>query len=119
MANSFGIWEEQSNAGEGSSSCDRELLGFAVCPLAAFFNHSCDGGLLKQFTRDKNGDPLLVFTTTKAIAAGEEITIQYGQTEGAVEERRQRLWNNYFFWCRCRRCSKESLRSANQQSVRP
>lgn len=89
-ANSFGIWDE---------SCG-ELLGYAIYPLAAYFNHSCDSNVCKKY--EKN---VLYFETTRDVGRGEELCISYGGLEGeSGSERRNRLFENYFFECSCDSC---------------
>lgn len=98
VANSFGIWDTAADRVDDSS----ELLGYAVYPQAVFFNHSCAPNVSK---RQKGR--FIEFTTNRSVAAGEPLCIAYGDVTSPVEERRERLWLNYFFHCDCARCVAE------------
>lgn len=96
MSNSFGIWDPS----EGS---DQELLGWALHPKAVYFNHSCEPNI-RKVRHGRN----MVFIAEHNIEEGEELCITYGSVAEPVEERRNRLLENYSFWCQCSRCTRES-----------
>ena len=96
MSNSFGIWDPS----EGS---DQELLGWALHPKAVYFNHSCEPNI-RKVRQGRN----MVFIAEHNIEEGEELCITYGSVAEPVEERRNRLLENYSFWCQCSRCTRES-----------
>ncbi|KAI8996359.1 hypothetical protein BD414DRAFT_477685 [Trametes punicea] len=95
--NSFGVWEmplvEES-----------ECLGFAVYPLASFFNHHCAPNVRKE----RNGRTLR-FLTMRAVDAGEELCISYGHVEDMdLKARQKELLEGWYFECRCSRCTVEA-----------
>ncbi|KAI0372787.1 SET domain-containing protein [Pilatotrama ljubarskyi] len=95
--NSFGIWEVPLTE-------ESECLGFAVYPLASFFNHHCAPNVGKE--RDGRALRLL---TTRAVEAGEELCISYGHVdEMDWKTRRQELLEGWYFECRCSRCTREA-----------
>ncbi|KAI9064170.1 SET domain-containing protein [Trametes sanguinea] len=95
--NSFGIWETPLME-------ESECLGFAVYPLASFFNHHCAPNVRKE--RDGR---TLRFLTTRPVEAGEELCISYGHVETMdVKTRRQELLEGWYFECRCGRCTAEA-----------
>jgi hypothetical protein len=96
MSNSFGIWDPS----EGS---DQELLGWALHPKAVYFNHSCEPNI-RKVRQGRN----MVFIAEHNIEEGEELCITYGSVAEPIEERRNRLLENYSFWCQCSRCTRES-----------
>ncbi|CAM0135108.1 hypothetical protein VKS41_000313 [Umbelopsis sp. WA50703] len=96
MSNSFGIWDPP----EGS---EPELLGWALHPVAVFFNHSCAPNI-RKLRQGRN----MVFIADQDIEEGQELCIAYGSVEEGVQERRSRLLEHYSFWCQCTRCCQES-----------
>ncbi|KAI8577510.1 hypothetical protein K450DRAFT_252023 [Umbelopsis ramanniana AG] len=96
MSNSFGIWDPS----EGS---DQELLGWALHPKAVYFNHSCEPNI-RKVRQGRN----MVFIAEQNIEQGDELCIAYGSVAEPVDERRNRLFDNYSFWCQCSRCTRES-----------
>ncbi|KAF9965020.1 hypothetical protein BGZ70_005541 [Mortierella alpina] len=100
VANSFGIRD-----------ASEELLGFAVFPLACFFNHSCRPNVEKK-RRQGNKARQMEYWSTRAISAGEECCISYGDISTGWKERQERLQDMYFFTCSCPRCLEEQLGSS-------
>lgn len=96
MSNSFGIWDPP----EGS---EPELLGWALHPVAVYFNHSCAPNI-RKFRQGRN----MVFIADQDIEDGQELCIAYGSVEEEVQARRTRLLEHYSFWCQCTRCCQES-----------
>ncbi|KAF9278455.1 hypothetical protein BGZ68_008567 [Mortierella alpina] len=99
VANSFGIRD-----------ASEELLGFAVFPRACFFNHSCRPNIEKK-RRQGGKARQMEYWSTRAISAGEECCISYGDISTGWQERQERLQDMYFFTCSCPRCLEEQLSS--------
>ncbi|KAI1796567.1 hypothetical protein LXA43DRAFT_986109 [Ganoderma leucocontextum] len=94
--NSFGIWEVPLTD-------ESECLGFAVYPVASFFNHHCSPNVRK--VRDGR---TLRFLTACAVEKNEELCISYGHVEGMDWSVRQKeLLEGWYFSCRCSRCRCE------------
>ncbi|KAI0641876.1 hypothetical protein C8Q79DRAFT_918191 [Trametes meyenii] len=95
--NAFGIWETPLME-------ESECLGFAVYPVASFFNHHCAPNVRKE--RDGR---TLRFLTTRAVGAGQELCISYGHVEKMDFETRQKeLLEGWYFECRCSRCTADA-----------
>lgn len=47
------------------------------------------------------------FYTSRDVAEGEELCINYIDIKDNVAERRRQLLNNWYFDCVCERCAKE------------
>ncbi|KAI0763765.1 hypothetical protein BD413DRAFT_483458 [Trametes elegans] len=94
--NAFGIWEMPLME-------ESECLGFAVYPVASFFNHHCAPNVRKE----REGRTLR-FVTTREVGAGEELCISYGHVENMSRQARQEeLLEGWYFECRCSRCEAE------------
>ncbi|KAI8097280.1 uncharacterized protein BX664DRAFT_326010 [Halteromyces radiatus] len=112
MANSFGLWEQQSISKDASVvTDDLELLGFGIYPSAVYFNHSCDANAIKL----RHGRQMQ-FYTKQAISQGEEVCISYGDVDASLLERQQRLLDHYYFLCSCPRCVMEQQELGNDNS---
>ncbi|TBU30733.1 hypothetical protein BD311DRAFT_863953 [Dichomitus squalens] len=99
--NSFGVWEVPLMD-------ESECLGFAVYPIASFFNHHCSPNVRKE----REGRTLR-FVTTRTVEEGEELCISYGHVEGMDwATRQQELLEGWYFSCRCSRCKSEDPRGA-------
>lgn len=70
-------------------------------PLASFFNHSCVPNVAMEEGLENS---VVEFVATRDIAAGEELVIRYDDIKNAAA-RRQWLYNNYYFICKCPSCS--------------
>ncbi|KAG0204186.1 hypothetical protein BGX33_008667 [Mortierella sp. NVP41] len=103
VANSFGIRDSSD-----------ELLGFAVFPLASFFNHSCRPNIQKK-RRSGGRARQMEYWSTKVIQAGEECCISYGNISTGWEVRQARLEDMYFFRCSCPRCLEEEEQELEEQ----
>ena len=82
-----------------------DLTATGLFPLASGFNHSCSPNVLRASI-----GPYLIFRTLCPVAAGEELTISYIETEFLHEPtaiRHAELARD--FVCACSKCSKESL----------
>jgi len=87
----------------------RRIEASALVPFVAHCNHSCMPNLETSF-RHRVAEPGLwcVCTATRAIAAGEELTIQYVPVVASpLAERREKLQRMWGFECGCVRCAAE------------
>ncbi len=114
--NSFGIWEVPLID-------ESECLGFAVYPVASFFNHrewipytytmprtlvDLDSSDCSPNVRKVRDGRTLRFLTACAIKENEELCISYGHVEGMDWSARQKeLLDGWYFSCRCSRCRSE------------
>jgi hypothetical protein len=104
MANSFGVWDTSNDATQQQViSESSELLGYAIYPRAAFFNHSCRPNVRRRLV-----GRMLEFYTVVDVAAGDELNISYGYVDEPILERRCRLLKQFYFECQCPRCLEES-----------
>jgi hypothetical protein len=87
----------------------RGLAGMGMFPVQSRTNHSCDPSAEMTVYDDYEGVQtfagMAVMRATKAIAAGEEITIDYLDGSPASEGKRADLLANYRFNCRCTLCA--------------
>lgn len=82
------------------------LKGAGLYALLASFNHSCEPNSAVSSVEETHE---IVLKTTRAVRAGEEITITYiPVTASTTLAERQQLLKNYFFTCRCPRCVSET-----------
>lgn len=95
LSNAFGVWCKE----EGIN----EYFGFAVYPLASFFNHSC----IPNLKRIRNGREIQFITTREISDPQEELCINYGNSLQEGVEARQLLLRDWFFECACARCVDE------------
>ena len=113
--NVFGIWDT-SSSDQGS-----EMLGWGAYVFGSYFNHgmclqsiskiinklSCFGSdcspNLKK-SRDKRG---IAFYTLRDVHPGEELCIAYIDETASLNERIESLQKDWFFTCRCTKCSRE------------
>ena len=81
-----------------------QLIGAAVYPTLALFNHSCEPSLTRFFS----GSTITV-QTIKTIKKGEEIFENYGPLffHSRKSERRERLKKQYWFDCCCPACEDD------------
>jgi len=70
--------------------------------LGSYFNHDCSPNLNKR--RDKRG---LSFYTLRDVHPGEELCIAYIDETASLTERLESLQKDWFFACRCMKCSQE------------
>ena len=77
------------------------FIGGGIYPTVAFFNHSCDPGVVRYF----NGN-VIQLRAIKPIAEGQVIAENYGPifTQMPKEERQQQLLRQYHFNCMCTPC---------------
>jgi hypothetical protein len=86
---------------EGAKS---ELIGAAVYPTLALFNHSCEPSLTRFFTEDT-----ITVQSIKTIKKGEEIFENYGPLffHSKRADRQDRLKKQYWFVCCCPACEDD------------
>jgi SET domain len=114
--NVFGIWD-MSSSDQGS-----EMLGWGAYVFGSYFNHGmfavhkilkiinskhlfyadCSPNLKRH--RDKRG---ISFYTVRDVHAGEELCIAYVDETASLNERIESLQKDWFFACRCGKCSRE------------
>lgn len=77
------------------------FIGGGLYPTVAFFNHSCDPGVVRYF----NGN-VVTLRAIKRIPAGEVVAENYGPifTQVPKDERQAHLMNQYRFSCLCTPC---------------
>lgn len=82
-----------------------EYFGLAIHNLRAYLNHACDPNIFCM-----SQDNMLVCRAIKPIKKGEQLFIDYMETELETikSERRQQLLNVYGFSCDCQLCSLNS-----------
>merc|ERR1711924_393699 len=101
--------------------------GFAIYPALAMTNHECltncvryddfDGtdrtGLFPHSQAPPN-NMLLQLRTLHALPQGEELLLGYFPLDWDLEERRERLAQDYGFECMCGRCRLEASWESNE-----
>lgn len=77
------------------------FIGGGVFPTVALFNHSCNPGVVRYFIGNT-----MVVRAIKTIAAGAEISENYGPifTEEDENDRKRKLRLQYWFDCDCEAC---------------
>jgi len=84
-----------------------EFLGYGVWPEASFFNHSCRPNLRKS----REGRQWSFWTASDTdIEEGDELCITYlggEERDLTISQRRDKLKEEWGFWCRCQRCIQE------------
>ena len=120
-ANGFAIMGPRKEDGE------RQARGFAIYPALAMTNHEClpncvryddfDGtdrtGLFPHSQAPPN-NMLLQLRTLHALPQGEELLLAYFPLDWDLEERRERLAQDYGFECTCGRCRLEASWESNE-----
>jgi len=78
-------------------------IGQVIRPNMAMFNHSCDPNMVRV-DRGK----FVIAAACTDIKIGEEVRDSYGSTyfEEEMEDRREKLKNNFWFRCICEACKK-------------
>ncbi|KAJ7220648.1 hypothetical protein GGX14DRAFT_431573 [Mycena pura] len=93
--NVFGMYEMNT---EG----DSEMFGWSMYVSASYFNHDCAPNVRKE-----RAGRAMCFYTTRDVAYGEELCINYIDLKDTVTERREQLRLNWYFDCVCDRCNRE------------
>ena len=91
----------------GFTVCDGEslALGISLFHVASNMNHSCRPNALQTFVYGRQGEaPSLRVTACTTIQSNEEVCISYIDNAYPRHVRRQRLRNDYHFWCTCESC---------------
>jgi len=105
--NVFGIWED-------TESNEAEMFGWAAYVAASFFNHGLsmfivtaefinlnDSADCSPNLKKRRLDRTIEFYTLRDVRPGEELCISY---ISELDEDRNRLFQDWFFQCRCKRC---------------
>jgi hypothetical protein len=79
---------------------NKSLSPCAILLQGTLFNHSCDNNL--DFCVNDEG--VIVFTTNRDIAEGEELCDRYIETNASRKKRQHTLLNQYGFICSCEKC---------------
>ncbi|KAJ6551189.1 hypothetical protein B0H19DRAFT_950204 [Mycena capillaripes] len=95
--NVFGMYEMNEKG-------DSEMFGWSMYVSASYFNH---GKYCAPNVRKERAGRALLFYTTRDVALGEELCINYIDLTDSVVERRKQLSANWYFDCVCERCKKE------------
>ncbi|KAK0620876.1 hypothetical protein B0T14DRAFT_481979 [Immersiella caudata] len=85
-----------------SGNADNHTKACSACHTARFCSKNCEPNAFVFF----EGNELRV-RSLRQIAAGEEITVSYVDTNIDVAARREILQHEHFFECRCTRCKSE------------
>lgn len=109
QCNGFSLWcdeqrksdEETGKATVLTSTKDHEVAS-GFFGHAAMINHSCAPNAHKKFVGRE-----LQFEVTRAVKAGDQIYLSYVDKNMSFNLRQWRLSTQYFFDCRCSRCSAE------------
>ena len=72
----------------------------AILFMGSLLNHSCDNNV--DFYIDRNG--FFIFTTNRAVQAGEELCDKYLDTTLSYKKRQDILLSQYGFECKCTKC---------------
>ena len=80
------------------------VVGKGVYPLASLFNHSCEPSCIVAFEGSR-----LIVTTSRAVAAGDALTISYGplKSRQCRKQRQAELLSKYGFECQCEACNSD------------
>ncbi|KAG7209348.1 hypothetical protein KM043_015449 [Ampulex compressa] len=78
------------------------FIGGGVYPTVAMFNHSCNPSVVRYFV-----GTTMVLRAVRTIAAGEEISENYGPifTTTPMAERKRKMRMQYWFDCNCEACA--------------
>lgn len=87
--------------GKDDSIGTSTFIGGGLYPTVAFFNHSCDPGVVRYF----NGNTIML-RAIKHISQGSIVAENYGPifTQVQKEERQSQLLKQYHFNCMCTPC---------------
>jgi hypothetical protein len=94
---------------------DNTPLGFSLYHSPAHcFNHSCQPNAVQTYVfGDSSGPPCLqIGASSRPIAMGEEICIQYQVGGQLRDERRKFLHEQYNFWCECELCRLDTVQES-------
>ena len=85
---------------------DRAVLGL----LASMMEHSCEPCCRIRIASVEE-DSVINLVTTRAVQAGEPLSISYVPTDRSLTERRNQLLYQHGFLCRCKRCMVDETSS--------
>lgn len=83
--------------------------GTAAYLLPSFLNHSCEPSLDVAW---RGGDAEVTLLARHDVAAGDELTIAYVDTDAGLASRREALRYGYGFVCRCALCVEQEAEGA-------
>jgi len=87
----------------------RAYTASAVVPWVARCNHSCIPNILVDFEHEGSDGVFCTVTASRAIASGEELTMEYLPVVGmSFKERQEGLLRQWGFQCECPRCNADS-----------
>ncbi|EFJ28787.1 hypothetical protein SELMODRAFT_231366 [Selaginella moellendorffii] len=89
----------------GHTICDDELrpVGIGLFPVVSIINHSCSSNSLLLF----DGKHAVV-RALGTISRGCEVTVSYIELGASTNSRREALSDQYYFHCKCPRCTDDS-----------
>ncbi|KAM0747034.1 SET domain-containing protein [Meredithblackwellia eburnea MCA 4105] len=116
LGNAFGCWSSPNLPPQPDPNEDQErghLIAYGLFPSSSYFNHSCTPNLSKRRVRNRYEFKV----GPRGIAEGEEVCISYlgGGEKASRDERRQKLFDGWGFWCACRRCDEEAEGDVKEQ----
>lgn len=82
-------------------------MGGALVSVGSFFNHSCESNVNYASDMGIFGSDVYFFAA-RDIAAGEELTIGYCESDAPREARQHALSGQYSFTCTCPKCVAEA-----------
>lgn len=93
------------------------FIGGGLYPTVAFFNHSCDPGVVRYF----NGN-VITLRAMKRIPEGSVVAENYGPvfTQAPKNERQAHLMKQYHFSCQCTACLETwpTIKEMNDEVLR-
>jgi len=111
LSNAFGDALDSHLVGTFRTNCfDMDGKGAALYPTLARLNHSCSPNCRHSYSHDMHTNVhSQSITATRAVAAGEELTISYIDIRGrSTQDRRELLLQRYCFSCDCGLCTAVS-----------
>lgn len=87
---------------QNTVSEEKQRIATAIYPSASMMNHSCEPNITNSFVND-----YLIVQASKNISKGEEVFNCYGPhfQNSKLRDRQEILRGQYFFECKCVRCS--------------
>ena len=92
-----------------------ESKGAGVFPVGALLNHSCKPNCILTYQFKENLGFQQIVRAIKDIEPGEEITHAYVDQAQITPLRREKLFNQYHFYCLCEKCV-DAIQSGNHLS---
>ena len=94
----------------GGPVLERGVLGL----LCSMMEHDCQPSACTDVATGADGSAVLTLRTTRAVRAGERLSITYVPTGTPVDERRRQLRLLHGFVCACERCVAELAAVGNE-----